>query len=284
MRIDLHAHTTASDGAFTPTGLVDHAAEQGVDVVAVTDHDTVAGCAEAAIAAAGTGVRVVAGIEVSAWQDGMGVHVVGLFVDTADPAFLERLDAFRRERAERARLMVERLNALGLTLSFEDVLAQAGDAVLARPHVARALVASGLVPDIRAAFSDDLLGDGGPAHVPRDGTSPSQAVDLIRSAGGVGVLAHPGCGRSRDGRAGIPDDVVEALAAGGLAGIEVDHPQHPPPVRERLRAMADRLGLVPVGSSDCHGPRDDRGARLGTCTTDPEAFAMLRSLRPARRG
>jgi hypothetical protein len=269
MRIDLHAHTTASDGTFTPAQLVAYANAHGVDVIAVTDHDTVEGVAMAEAAAAGTPLRVVPGVELSSYHDGLHVHVLGLFIEPARLASVTR--RFRAERVERARRIVARLNELGYDLAFDDVLAEAGDGVIARPHVARAMVRRGYIADVPSAFTPELIADGGAADVPRTTLSAQHAVDLVREAGGVAVLAHPAA-------SGVPDELAAGLH--GLAGIEVDHPQHGPDARERLLALAERLELVVTGGSDCHGPDTGPGARIGECTTDPDAFSALEALRP----
>lgn len=271
MRIDLHCHTTASDGVSTPAELVAHAVDREVDIIAVTDHDTVAGVAEAIRAAESARVRVVAGIELSTSMGDRDIHLLGYFVDVADPGLAAMAASMRERRLARGVETVRRLNELGFEISFQDVLAQAGDAVVGRPHVARALVASGAVPSLRAAFSRDLLGDGGPAHVAKEQPSTVEGIALVRAAGGCAVVAHPGVGHHDGAPDPLSADRIAELAEAGLAGLEVHHPDHSPLMVERLREIAQELGLVPTGGSDWHGPEHS----LGNWPTDPDAFARL---------
>lgn len=272
-RVDLHTHTTASDGVHAPAELVRIAAERGLDVLGVTDHDTVAGVAEAARAGAAAGIEVVAGIEVSSRHDGRAVHVLGLFVDPEDATFREVLARAKAQRLWRARGIVERLNDLGYELDWSEVEAQAGGDVVARPHIARALVARGYVRRVGDAFTAELIGDGGRALVRRDLPSPAEAVALIRRAGGAAVLAHPAITHHAGHAVGVDLELVESMAAAGLAGLEVDHPDHNPRAREHARTAAERFDLVPTGGSDFHG---HEGTWPGSCTTDPECLARLR--------
>jgi 3',5'-nucleoside bisphosphate phosphatase len=280
MRIDLHAHTTASDGVLTPTELVALAAERHVDVIAVTDHDTVAGVAEATEAGRPVGVRVVAGIELSARREDRAVHMLGYFLDPDNGALLRRLDEMQTERLDRVHRMVRRLNELGYELTVDDVLAQARGAVVARPHVARALVARGHIGSVSDAFTPELIADGGRADVPRTQLTPHDAVALIGSAGGVAVIAHPGLSHHLGTHEPLPESLVRALRDEGLAGLEVDHPDHPPLVRDELRALAVELDLVATGGSDFHG---ETGRPIGDCTTSDDAFAHLEALAAAAR-
>lgn len=271
MLIDLHCHTTASDGTLTPTGLVELAAGAGVDVIAVTDHDTVSGVAEAA-GAGRAGVRVVAGIELSARTAGRSVHVLGYFIDPSDGLLQRAIDRMRSEREVRMRRMVERLRELGYEITLDEVIAQARGAIVARPHLARALVARGYVRSIRDAFTPELIGDGGRAEVARSWPSPLEALDLIGAAGGVAVLAHPGLLHHLGTHDPVPEAMIAELTRSGLAGLEVDHPDHDPAMRDHLRSLAHRLDLVCTGGSDFHGETE----RLpGACLTSTEAFAAL---------
>ncbi|WP_146842264.1 PHP domain-containing protein [Cellulomonas composti] len=269
MRIDLHAHSSASDGTEPPDLVVRAAARAGLDVVALTDHDTTAGWSDAATAAVREGVALVRGTEVSARWRGISIHLLSYLQDPTHPALLAELDRTRAARLGRARAMVD-LIARDHPITWDDVVAQAGDAVtIGRPHVADALVARGIVPDRDAAFVELLRADGR-YHVPHYAPDGPDAVRAIRAAGGVPVFAHPGA----DARGRIvPDETFEVLAAAGLAGLEVDHRDHPPEQRERLRAIADRLGLLVTGGSDYHGA--GKVNRLGENLTQPHVLAAI---------
>jgi predicted metal-dependent phosphoesterase TrpH len=273
--IDLHCHTTASDGLVAPADLVRHAADRGVDVIAVTDHDTTSGVASAAEASEQVGVRVVAGIEVSTRHKGREIHLLGYFIDIASSVLRNALVETREQRRHRAIRIVDRLNELGYDISMDDVEAQSEGDVIARPHIARALMAHGYVPSVRAAFSTELIGDGGLAFVPREAMSTIDAVHLIRTAGGVSVVAHPGVSHHEGEAQPIPDDVVAELAAAGISGLEIDHPDHPPLVRDHLHTLVAELGLVATGGSDWHGLPEHT---LGGWTTSQESFERLEAL------
>jgi predicted metal-dependent phosphoesterase TrpH len=271
MTIDLHTHSTASDGTTAPAEIPLLAAGAGLDVVALTDHDTLAGLPEAARAAAAAGVELVPGVEISCRLGEAEVHLLGFFVDPGHAALAGELELIRDDRSRRAVRMVGLCRELGAAISLDQVRAIAAGAPLGRPHVAAALVAAGVVPDARAAFTDDWLGDGGRADVPKHVLPATRAVALVRAAGGVAVLAHP---RSSRRRAEVSDAQLGELAGAGLAGVEADHPEHPAEVRRALRALAAELGLLVTGSSDFHGDR--KPVRLGEFTTSPEVLAALR--------
>ena len=271
MRIDLHAHSTASDGTDPPAEVMARAAAAGLDVVALTDHDTVAGHAAAA-AALPAGLTLVPGAELScAWQ-GISVHLLAYLFSPSSPELAAELDLLRTDRERRAREMVARLHALGAPVSFDRVLALAGSGAVGRPHVARALVEAGVVPDVPAAFTAEWIGADGRAYVDKYALDPVRAVSLVTAAGGVVVFAHPGAAKRGPV---VPLTVVEDLAAAGLTGVEVDHPDHPAEVRASLRRLAAGLGLLVTGSSDDHGALT--GHRLGCETTAPEVWEELRS-------
>jgi predicted metal-dependent phosphoesterase TrpH len=241
--VDLQVHSTASDGALAPADVVRHAHAIGLSAFALTDHDTLAGLEEARAVAAPLGLRVVAGVELSADWHGRELHILGLHV--RETAWLEdRLRDIRAARRERAALIVERLVALGLSITMEDVLAQTHGASLGRPHIARALIARGHVTELRQAF-DKYLGAGKPAFVEKEKLSAVDAIALLHSAGALAVWAHPG-------RLGT-QDLVKPLAAAGLDGIEVLHPGHSPDDRARLFMLAERHALLLSGGSDWHG-------------------------------
>jgi 3',5'-nucleoside bisphosphate phosphatase len=275
--IDLHSHTTASDGLCSSAELVRHAADRDVAVLAVTDHDTVAGVPAATEAGRELGVRVVAGIELGAESDGRSVHILGLFLDQGSPELLTTLRALVTERVDRARAMVERLRALGHDITFGDVLRHAGGEVIARPHVARALIDAGSIAKVHEAFTPELIADGGLAYVPRRTLSPRDAIALIGRAGGVAVVAHPGVGHHTGEAAQGSEALIRRLASDGLTGVEVDHPDHDPILRDRLRELAAELGLIATGGSDFHHMD---GPWLGTCTTSEAAFEALEARRP----
>jgi predicted metal-dependent phosphoesterase TrpH len=274
--IDLHTHTDRSDGTFSPAELVRRAAGLEIEVLGLTDHDTTAGLDEAVATAVGLGVEVVPAVELSAELDGTSVHVLGYWMDPGDRALQEELSRLRDDRFRRGELMVQKLRSLGLQVSFERVREIAAGGNIVRPHVAQAMVEAGVVATEAEAF-DRWIADGRPAHVPKHALHPVEAVGLIRRAGGVAVLAHPGMWVDEDS---VPDELIEAMAEAGMAGLEVDHTDHDAAQRERYRSMAERLGLIATGGSDCHGTRYDP-VRLGTSLCEPEGFAALRAL--ARR-
>lgn len=269
MRIDLHAHSTASDGTCTPAQVMRDAAAAGLDVVALTDHDTVAGHAEAA-AALPAGLTLVPGAELSCVWEGISLHLLAYLFDPADAALAPELELLRTDRDRRAREMVRRLNELGAGVTYDRVLELSAGGAVGRPHVARALVEAGVVADVPGAFTDEWIGSEGRAYVDKYALDPCRAVGLVDDAGGVAVFAHPGA--HKRGRV-LPPEAVEALAAAGLAGLEVDHPDHDAETRERLRAQAKALGLLVTGSSDDHG--SITGHRLGCETTDPASYEAL---------
>lgn len=275
--IDLHAHTDRSDGTFAPAELVRRAAEIGLDAVAVTDHDTTAGLAEALAEGAEAGIEVVPGVELSAELEGTSVHVLCYWMDPDDPGLQAELGRLRDERLRRGELMVERLQALGLPVSFDRVREIAGGGNIVRPHVAQAMVEAGVVATEKEAF-DEWIGDGKPAHVPKHALHPVAATSLIREAGGQCVLAHPGMWGDQTS---VPEELIRDMAGAGMVGLEVDHTDHSPEQREHYRGIAGELGLIATGGSDCHGARYDP-IRLGTSVCDPEAFERLRDQAAAR--
>lgn len=272
--VDLHAHSTASDGSQPPAAVVAAAHAAGLGAIALTDHDTMAGIDEALDAGRQLGIRVIAGVELSAVQDDREVHLLGLHIDQ-QAAIDGALRTFRESRYVRAEHIIAKLNALGVPLSLEAVLEAAAGGAIGRPHVARALIAEGWARDSRDAF-DRYLGAGRPAYVPKHRLSVADAIALVHRGGGLAVLAHPG----GDGRR----DVVERYVAWGLDGLEVRHPGHNAEDTARLGALADFFGLVRSGGSDWHGAAE--GARvLGVMQIPPawleEQDARLRARRVA---
>jgi len=280
MKIDLHTHSSVSDGTDTPTGLVMKALNAGLDVIALTDHDTFDGVAEAQEAGKRIGVRVVSGIEMSAEHGGRSVHLLGYGCDPFHRPLLEELTHIRVDRTARMPDMVQRLNGLGLEVTLEDVQAAAkGAPAIGRPHIADALVARGHVADRDEAFARWIAEDG-PAYVKRYATPLERAIALVHEAGGVAVIAHPW---GRGGREVLSAPYIERLVyEHGLEGIEVDHPDHDDDTRSLLFEMGARLGLVRTGSSDYHGTGKKRNP-LGANLTRPSAFRDLTS-RIKRRG
>ncbi|MGV9283034.1 PHP domain-containing protein [Streptomyces sp. NPDC003730] len=269
MRIDLHTHSTASDGTDTPAQLVRKAAATGLDVVALTDHDTTRGHAEA-VAALPEGLTLVTGAELSCRLDGISMHMLAYLFDPEEPALLAERELVRDDRVPRARAMVARLNELGVPVTWEQVARIAGEGSVGRPHVASALVELGVVPSVNDAFTSQWLADGGRAHVAKHETDPFEALRLIKGAGGVAVFAHPAA--AKRGRT-VPETAIADLAAAGLDGIEVDHMDHDERTRTRLRGTAKELGLLVTGSSDYHGSR--KTCVLGEYTTDPEVYGEI---------
>ncbi|RDG35836.1 PHP domain-containing protein [Streptomyces corynorhini] len=275
MRIDLHTHSTASDGTDTPAELIRNAARAGLDVVALTDHDSTRGHAEAiaALTAAKDAAKpltLVTGAELSCRLDGVGLHMLAYLFDAAEPEFLAARELVRDDRVPRARAMVGSLRELGVPITWEQVARIAGDASLGRPHIATALVELGVVETVSDAFTAEWLGDGGRAYAEKYELDPFEAIRLVKAAGGVTVLAHPQA--VKRGRV-VPESAFAKLAAAGLDGIEVDHMDHEGPTRARLRAVAAELGLLTTGSSDYHGSR--KFVELGACTTDPEIYGEI---------
>jgi predicted metal-dependent phosphoesterase TrpH len=269
VRIDIHAHSTASDGTELPADLVRAAAAAGLDVVALTDHDTTSGWAEA-IDALPAGLTLVRGTEISCEIDGVSMHLLAYLFDPSHEGLAEEMGMAYDDRTPRAKAIVAKLAAAGHPIDWQDVVARLEPgATVGRPHIADVLVAKGVVPDRNTAFTE-LLHNDGPFFVDHYYVDPVKAVQLVRAAGGVPVFAHPAA--SHRGRT-VDDSVIIKLADAGLAGIEVDHRDNPPEARVRLRQMASDLDLLITGASDYHG--SGKPNRLGENTTDPEVFAAL---------
>ncbi len=272
-RADLHVHTTHSDGAYTPAQVVELARRSGLAAVAVTDHDTLAGVGPAREAAAGTGLEVVPGVEISAEYGGHELHLLAYFVDVSDPGLSAALDRLCAHRAERFWDMVERLRGCGVSLDEGVVRARAGSGALGRRHLAELLVEGRQVGSVREAFVR-YLGDRGRATVAKVRLPVREALALVRDAGGVAGWAHPS--------AACTPEAVRELRGWGLGALEVDYPGCRAARSRELRAVAADLGLAVTGGSDCHGPGDyrrDVGARGVTA----EELAALRPVGPASR-
>jgi predicted metal-dependent phosphoesterase TrpH len=288
VRIDLHVHSNASDGTDDPAEVIRRAEAAGLDVLALTDHDTQAGLAEAS-AALPDGLTLIPGMELSCELDGRSVHLLAYLFDQEDPALRAETSQIRDDRTYRARAMVDRMRELGADVTWEQVAEIAGDAVIGRPHLARALAASGAVATPADAFTADWIGDGGRAFVDRYAPDLARAVGLVKAAGGVPVLAHP-----RSPGYEIPDEVIVRLAGAGLSGIEVFHFDHDQSQRARLAELARSLNLIMTGGSDDHGayhpggrppvPPAGNGHGLGSETTPPEEYERLLALAVAAKG
>ena len=270
MRADLHVHSSASDGTEPPAEVMRRAARAGLDVVALTDHDTVAGHAEARRALEGS-LILLPGMELSCRLDGRSMHLLAYLFDPDHPELAAELVRIRDDRVLRARAMVDRLADLGVDIGWDQVTAIAGPAVVGRPHIARAMAASGAIAAPREAFTRDWIADGGRAYVSRYALDPIRAIGLVRAAGGVAVVAHPRAGRDT----WVSDEQIAGLAAAGLAGLEVYHPDQSGTERARLLALAHDLALAATGGSDDHGSLT--GHRLGCETTGADAYQALLS-------
>jgi len=282
VRIDLHAHSTASDGTDTPAELVATAAASGLNAVALTDHDTTAGWAEA-VDALPAGLRLIRGAEFSCIaSDGRGggvsIHLLGYLFDPDAEVITAEQARLRDERRTRLRAMAERMATDGFPVDPDVLLAGLPpDAPAGRPHLARALVSAGVVSSVAEAFHR-FLNTGGPYYIGRADTDVRTVIRMVRAAGGVPVLAHPAADRC--GPLVLPDLIAE-LAAEGLAGVEADHPEHTGDERDGLRDLATALGLLITGSSDYHGA--NKAVLLGQETTDPEVLERIEEL-AARSG
>jgi predicted metal-dependent phosphoesterase TrpH len=253
--VDLHSHTTASDGALAPRDLVRLAARHGVRVLAVTDHDSTEGLPEAIDEAARHGIEIVPGLEINTDVPGAEIHVLGYCVDWQAEWFQAFLREQRAERTARVHRIVEQLTGLGMPLAAEEVFAVCKEGSPGRPHVAQAMVNRGYVKSVREAFDRWLRADG-PANVPRRRLTPAEAVAVIRRARGVPVLAHPGLANR--------DEMIPGLVAAGLAGIETDYPEHSVGQITGYRRMCQRLRLVATGGSDYHGSHTGRASTVGS--------------------
>lgn len=270
MPIDLHTHSTASDGTGTPEEVVEEAVAAGLSTLALTDHDTTGGWAEAVGAARRVGIDLVRGIEISCSRDGVSTHLLGYLTEPDHPGLAAELERARVSRETRLDAMVQRLVADGIPITAEDVHAQlAPGATAGRPHLADAMVAAGIVPDRDAAF-ERYLYSGSPYHVRHYAPDPVRAVELVLEAGGVAVIAHPFArGRGRT----VSEETIKEMVAAGMAGIEVHHRDHDPAAVERALELARDLDLLVTGSSDYHGT--GKANRLGEHTTSPEALAEI---------
>ena len=287
--VDLHLHSTRSDGTLTPTELVRVCADADLKVVALTDHDSTEGVDEARQAAqqiadgGGGAIEVIPGVELSCDSELGEVHVLGLFVDTGDPEFQAFCARTRRGRLERGRRMVERLAEAGVDLSFERVLAMADGGSVGRPHVARALVEAGFVSHTKEAF-DRYLVTGGPGYVARSRLTPVGAVAILVRNGALPVLAHPLVSAVKSGRKAVGrlEETLTALKAAGLVGVEVYYGDYTPDQVRHLEQIARTADLIPCGGSDFHGSGTPGEPRPGSAGPPLDTVERLRAMRRIR--
>jgi predicted metal-dependent phosphoesterase TrpH len=255
--VDLHLHSTASDGLLSPAALVARAAALGLSHIALTDHDTVAGLPEAVRAAAKyPGLTLLPGVELSTDTDAGETHVLGYFIDTSNATFLAALERFRDSRESRGERMVQKLNAMGVAITWERVREIAGDAAVGRPHIAQAMLEKKYIDKFEDAFHG-FIEHGGPAYAEREKMTPAEAVRLILDAGGLPVLAHPFT-------TGDPEGTVKVLKPAGLIGLEAYYHENRPAETEAMLALAERYGLIVTGGSDFHGEGIAGGTLGGT--------------------
>ncbi len=262
-RLDLHLHTTHSDGSCTPTEVVNLAHQAGVTALAITDHDIVTGIAEAMTAGQPYGIEIIPGVEISSSTGNSELHILGYFLDWQDSDLLARLTTLRDSRHRRNPLIIERLQTLGIEITYDEVRTLAETESIGRPHIARVLMNKGVVTSAKEAF-DRFLAEGKPAHVPRELPTPSEAIQLIKAAGGIAVLAHPTWVRTTDQPL---RDLLQRLRTDGLDGVEVYYSTHNPRQTREYLSLAQQLGLLVTGGSDFHGltkPDIDVGIGKGT--------------------
>ena len=268
-RADLHIHTTASDGVWTPTQVVEEAARIGLSAVAMADHDTVGGVEEAVAAGERYGVKVVPAVELNTDVGPVEVHILGYFIDWRSDKLREQLAELRKARLERGRRMVEKLRSLGVPVTLERVLEIAGSGSVGRPHVAQAICETGAVGSINAAFGRYLV-RGAPAFVERTKMTPHDAVSIIVDSGGVACFAHPG----KTNR----DEMIPGLIKSGLRAIEVYYADQSPDITRHYESLARRFGLIATGGSDAHGFDPESGSSIGAVTVDESVVEELLAL------
>jgi predicted metal-dependent phosphoesterase TrpH len=267
--IDLHLHTTASDGLCEPAVLVDLAWRAGIRTMSVTDHDTIAALPEAERAATASGIAFVPGIEITAVHHGRDVHVLGYFIERDDAVLAEFLEQQRADRVRRVGEMADRLAGMGKPVDRAALVApRPGGRSVGRPLVARALVKAGHVADVRQAF-DQLIGEGKPAFIPRRGPCPADVIGIINRAGGIASLAHPGLL--------MRDELIPGMVEAGLTAVEAFHSEHDAATTGRYLAFAEGQGILVSGGSDYHGEKERRRAAFGTVGLPPDHFERLKA-------
>lgn len=267
MQADLHVHTTASDGVDKPEEVVARARSIGLGAVAITDHDTLEGIEPALVAGRINGIEVLPGIELGSEHRGEEIHILGYLMDLDNDEFLDKLTVFRNSRVDRMVKMVEKLRHMGISVNMSMVETIAGTGSMGRPHLAEAMVESGFVANLSEAF-EKYIGAGKPAYIPRCKLSPWEAVLIIKSAGGVPVLAHPGLSNTTK--------LLGELVAVGLSGLEAYHPVHTREQAAYYHRLAIKYGLVVTGGSDYHGPEHKAGCRLGMETVSCSVVEELK--------
>jgi predicted metal-dependent phosphoesterase TrpH len=274
MRIDLHTHSTVSDGTLTPAEVIGAAVDAGLDVVALTDHDNLAGWPEAAAAAAERGIEFVPGVEIScrwyAVEPAIPLHLLGYYVNGADEALQSEFARIRDAREHRAQRIIELMRADGVDVTWDEVQEYAAGGTVGRPHLAQALIRRGLAATVTEAFAASMLGQRW--RLPKEDVDVFRALTLVADAGGVSVFAHPKA--TRRGRV-VPDALIAEMAERGLSGLEADHEDHSAEERAAVRSLAAELDLICTGSSDFHGT--NKPVPIGANLTTPEAFEALRA-------
>jgi predicted metal-dependent phosphoesterase TrpH len=273
MAVDLHIHSIESDGTWGPEQIVAEARRRGLYALSITDHDTTAAVPAGLAAAAAAGLHLLPGVEISVDVEQTEVHILGYFIDLDHQPLQAVLAKVRDSRLARAERMVQRLQALGIPVSMEDVLVESGHGAVGRPHVARALVKRGVVATAQEAF-DRFLKRGAPAYVPRYKLTPEEAVQLVVAAGGLPVFAHPGLAHR--------DDLIDALIPHGLLGLEAYHVEHSPADTRKYLNMAKRRGLYVTGGSDSHGPAGPVQVEIGAVYVPDECAERLMEWASAR--
>ncbi len=282
--IDLHLHTTRSDGTLTPAELVQMCAERGLRIISITDHDSTEGLSEAFEAASSfPQLTIIPGIELSTDIPGNEIHVLGYFVDYENPDFQVVLERFREGRENRGRKMVEKLNELGVSISWARVQEISDGGSIGRPHIAQAMVEDGYVQYPKDAF-DQYLGRNGVAYVDRLKLTPAEAVQILIDNGALPVMAHPTYSASKSGMDEVDslDETIEELKEAGLVGMEVYYKDYTPEQTERLAALADKLGLIPCGGTDYHASGNPGEPEPGSVGPPMETIEALKSLKKAR--
>lgn len=268
IKIDLHMHTTHSDGAFSPTELVLKAKEAGLDIISITDHDSVNGIKEAIAVGKDAGVEVIPGLEISTDLDEKEVHLLAYFIDIDNEELQKYLSFFRDERFHRAKRIVQKLRNLGLSITIDDVIDHARNSAIGRPHIAYAMVNLGLISNYYEAF-ERFIGDYGPAFERKIHVSPQSATKLISDAGGLSFVAHPGY---------MKESILIDLIKAGIDGIEVIHPSHSESQINFYRGIVNQYCLLESGGSDFHGGKKEDGENLGKYNISPNHLEAMRNM------